>query len=138
MSASVTEFLSPTWLAAMADAARGDRRAAAPADGARPDLVIQQVVTGADHEVTWFVSVRAAEVCLQAGRHPAPDITLTQDRATAAAIASGAQSAQGAFMSGRLRVGGDVRILLDHQDELARLDDLFAPVRAATSYPEEG
>ena len=129
MPVTVTEFLSPAWLQAMADAA--DRGPVAP------DLVIQQVVTGAE-EVTWFVSVCASGVGFQAGRHPAPHITLTQDRATAAAIASGRQSAQGAFMSGRLRVGGDVRVLLDHQDELARLDDLFASVRAATRYPEEG
>ncbi len=129
MPETVTEFLSPAWLAAMAGAAD-------PVPAA-PDLVIQQVVTGPE-EVTWFVSVCANGVGFGAGRHPAPHIILTQDRATAAAIAAGHQSAQGAFMSGRLRVGGDVRILLDHQDELARLDDVFAHVRAATSYPEEG
>jgi hypothetical protein len=129
MSDRVTEFLSPAWLQAMADAAD-------PVPVA-PDLVIQQVVTGAE-EVTWFISVCDAGVGFGTGRHPAPHITLTQDRATAAAIAAGRQSAPGAFMSGRLRVGGDVRILLEHQDELARLDDVFAPVRAMTSYPEEG
>ena len=129
MPETVTEFLSPAWLQAMADAA--DRGPGAP------ELIIQQVVTGAE-EVTWFVSVCPSGVGFQAGRHPAPHITLTQDRATAAAIASGRQSAQGAFMTGRLRVGGDVRILLDHQDELARLDDVFGTVRATTRYPEEG
>ena len=139
MSETVTEFLSPAWLTAMSDAASRARGASpVPTSAGGPDLVIQQVVTGPDDEVTWFVSVRATAVCVEAGRHPAPDITLTQDRGTAAAIASGRQSAQGAFMSGRLRVGGDVRVLLDHQDELARLDDLFASVRAATRYPEEG
>ena len=66
----------------------------------------------------WYVSVRADGVGVAAGRQRDPDITFTQDAATAAAIQSGGQSAQAAFMSGRLRVGGDVRVLLDHQDDL--------------------
>ncbi len=129
MPDTVTEFLSPAWLQAMADAA--DRGPSAP------DLVIQQVVTGVE-EVTWFVSVGTDGVGFEPGRHATPDITFTQDRATATAIASGRQSAQGAFMSGQLRVDGDVRLLLDHQDDLVRLDDNFASVRATTAYPEEG
>ena len=140
----MAEFLSPAWLDALADAARraGGPPAFARAEGATPaapDLVIQQVVTlGTGDEVCWFVSVCADGVGVAAGRHGDPDITFTQDADTAAAIASGDQSAQAAFMSGRLRVGGDVRVLLDHQDDLGRLDDLFSDVRAATTYPGEG
>ncbi len=151
MPETVTEFLSPAWLAAMADAAErahgtptdpggagSDHEERSASGSGRPDLVIQQVVTGPNDEVTWFVSVCATAVRVESGHHPDPDITLTQDRGTAAAIASGHQSAQGAFMSGRLRVGGDVRVLLDHQGELARLDHLFVSVRAGTRFPEEG
>jgi hypothetical protein len=146
----VTDFLSDAWLAAMADAAGSSARAGAgstagsgdpPSDPAPPDgdeLVIQQVVDdGPDGAVAWFVVLEGPQVRFEVGRHSSPAITFTQDAATAAAIGSGRQSAQGAFMGGQLRVGGDVRILLERQDDLARLDDVFAAVRAATRFPED-
>ncbi len=136
MSDDQFDYLSPAWLAAM-------RRAAeATQPSVDPVLVIQQVVeTGSDGPegagpVAWWVAFWAGGVRLAEGRHRAPDITLTQDRRTAAAVASGRQSAQAAFLAGQLRVGGDVQLLLDHQDELAELEDVFAEVRAATAYPD--
>ncbi len=36
------------------------------------------------------------------------------------------------FMTGKLRVGGDLRVLLDHGDALAQLGDVFSSVRAVT------
>ena len=54
-------------------------------------------------------------------------MTFTQDVETAAAVNRGELSAQAAFMTGRLRVGGDVQVLLDRQPALAEVDDIFAP-----------
>ncbi len=62
-------------------------------------------------------------------------VRFTQDHETALAIASGHGSAQRAFMTGRLQVGGDLRVLLDHSEVLAQLDDVFAAVRARTTPP---
>src|SRR5690349_4341997 len=45
------------------------------------------------------------------GDDEATTITFTSDHATAVAIATGSESAQGAFMAGRLRVSGDTRLL---------------------------
>ena len=71
---------------------------------------------------------------------PAPDATvrLSQDLATAAAIATGTSSAQRAFMAGRLRVGGYLRVLLDHGDVFAQVTDVFAAVRERTAFPDLG
>lgn len=66
------------------------------------------------------------------GRSGDPDITLRTDRRTAAAIATHAESAQTAFMSGRLRLGGDVRVLIATQSLLVEIDDCTADLRAAT------
>jgi putative sterol carrier protein len=63
-----------------------------------------------------------------------PDVTFTQDRATAAAIASGELSAQSAFMAGRLRMGGDLRAVLDRSQDLTALDDVFASARPTTDW----
>ncbi len=73
-------------------------------------------------------------VSVEAGRAEEPDVSFTQDRATAAAIARGELSAQAAFMAGRLRIGGDLREVMDRARELAALDDLFAKARATTTW----
>ena len=68
----------------------------------------------------------------------ATTITFRTDPATATAIATGAEGAQAAFMAGRLRVDGDTRLLMAHQDALRALDDVFAPVRARTDFDLPG
>jgi hypothetical protein len=37
-------------------------------------------------------------------------------------------------MSGRLRLGGDVRVLLAEHDLLARIDDIAGPLRERTEF----
>ena len=61
---------------------------------------------------------------------PAADVRLETDYATAVALARGETNAQAALADGRLRVSGDVARLAAHASALARLDDLFAAVRA--------
>ena len=62
-------------------------------------------------------------------RRPA-DVCLETDYATAVALARGEMNAQAALADGRLRVSGDVARLAAHAAALARLDDVFAAVRA--------
>lgn len=124
-------FLSPAWITAMDHAAAG---APLPA-GAQP-LVVQHVVREPDGtEVAAFAVVLAsADGGVVEGHHANPSITFTSTRATAASIAEGRTSAQAEFIAGRLRVGGDVRVLLERGPELAGGDDPFAAVRAATDF----
>ena len=53
----------------------------------------------------------------------------------AVAIATSGRSAQDAFMAGEMTVGGDLTPLIAHGRSLAKIDDLFAGVRARTVYP---
>ena len=118
--------LSPEWLAALADAGRG---ASAPAD---VRLVLQQVVVDEDGgEVAYAVRIADGKVDVVPGRADDADVTFTQDRATAAAIATGALSAQAAFLAGRLRIGGDLTAVQLAARDLAALDDVFAAARGA-------
>jgi predicted lipid carrier protein YhbT len=128
----VPEFLSPEWLDAMIAAATTAHLRAGDID-----LAIEQVVTGRPAgEVAWTVRVHDGRVEVESGRTPAPSISFTVDADTAQAIHSGRQSAQAAFMTGRLRLGGDVALLLDHQGTLSELEDVFADVRASTTYAD--
>ncbi|HEX2578056.1 MAG TPA: SCP2 sterol-binding domain-containing protein [Aquihabitans sp.] len=126
-------FLSPAWVAALHDAASRDQRLAAAAGDV--SLVVEQHVTGGPAgNVTYHVVLDHGRVAVAHGPAPAPgpDLRLVQDHATAVGIADGTGSAQRAFMAGRLRVGGDLRALLRHQEVLAGLHDVFAEVRATT------
>lgn len=121
-------FLSDAWLAELDAAAR---TATPPAE---LRLVVQQVVVGdRGRDTAYAIRIEDGRMSVQPGRVEDADITLTQDRATAAEIAQGALSAQVAFMAGRLRVGGDLRKVLDRAGGLAALGDVFAGVRGATS-----
>ena len=56
------------------------------------------------------------------------------DRATAEALVRGRLGAQDALLVGRLRVHGDMAALLRAAPALSVLEDLFASVRADTTY----
>ncbi len=130
-------FLSPAWIRALDDAARVHPGLAdATAD---LDLVVEQEVTGGpDGPVRFHVVFDHGSVRVRGGSAPQPTVRFSQDLATAVAIATGAESAQRAFMTGRLQVGGDLRVLLEGREALGALDDVFAAVRAATEHPGPG
>ena len=119
-------FLTDAWLDDLDAAARAaDVATSAP-------LVLQQIVPdGPDgQEVAYALVVADGRIRVERGRVPAPDLTFTQDRATAEAIHRGELSAQAAFMQGRLRLGGDLRAVIDRAGELGAIDDLLGSVRA--------
>ena len=59
---------------------------------------------------------------------------MTVEWGDAVAIAMGRSSAQRAFLDGRLRLGGDIALLLGHQDALAAIDDRLAGLRDSTDF----
>jgi len=125
----VARFLSDAWIADLDEAGRlGD-----VSPGLR--LTLQQIVvdeTGS--ETAYVIRIADGQIRVEHGRHPAPDVTLTQDRATAASVARAEMSAQTAFMSGRLRVGGDLSGAIEHAQALAAMVDVFAAARSSTTW----
>lgn len=109
------ERFSDEWVAALDAAARE-----LPGVGGR--FVIQQVVD----DVAWHVVLDGDGVRVLAGRAEDADVTFTQDRATADAIAAGELSAGAALTSGRLTVRGATSRLTEHREALARLNEAFA------------
>ena len=109
----MVDFLSDDWIAALDEAAR-------TVSGVE-DFVIQQVVTD-EPPTRWYVALSSGPVRVHPGEAEAPDVTFSQDRATAEAIARGELSAGAALTSGRLSVRGSSARLTEHRDVLARLD----------------
>jgi len=122
----VAGFLTEAWLDDLEAAAR---RAELDTKGV---LVLQQVIPdGPDgREVAYALVVSDGQISVVRGRSTDADLTFTQDFATAEAIHRGELSAQAAFMQGRLRLGGDLRAVIDRASELAAIDDVFASARA--------
>lgn len=131
-------YLSSEWLAAAAAAVAENPQLRGLT--VRDEVVLQQVVTAAEGDdagpgepVAWHVVLGPDGLRWIVGHHPAPDVSFTCDPATAWAVQAGLESAQAAFMDGRLRVGGDTRVLIAHRHVLDGLDDALAPLRAETT-----
>lgn len=102
--------------AAAAESFRGDSRL----HGIR--LVIEQRITDAEHIVAQY-HLRIGDGAVEVVDGPAaePDVVMTQDRSTADSIRRGDAHAHRAFLTGRLRVDGDVDTLLEHGQLLTGL-----------------
>jgi putative sterol carrier protein len=125
----VARHLSPEWFDDV------NATAAESVDAGALRLVIQQVVTdGPEGDVHYAVRIEDGRVTVVAGEATDADVTVTEDHATAVAVAQGELAAPAAFMTGRIRVTGDTGILLDAQPVLHRLDAVFAGVRERTTY----
>jgi hypothetical protein len=129
----VPEFLSEGWLSALDDAVR-----ASPGVSVLAPMVIEQVVGAVPGrgEVRYRFRIDAGGARVTAGAaDDAPDVRLSTDYATAVAIARGKENAQVALAHGRLRLGGDIDVLVRRADALTALDDATADLRASTTYP---
>lgn len=129
----MARYLSPEWFDDLNAAAAAAPELADAAGGLR--LVIQQVVTdGPEGDTRYVVRVEDGRVTVVPGGAADADVTVTEDHATATAVARGELAAPAAFMTGRIRVTGETSVLLEAQAALHRLDAVFAGVRERTTY----
>lgn len=118
------KFLSEEWVRAVQDALNGSEpfRAAAGTQTVR----LQQVVTGGPQgDVKYWLRLENGQVTLGLGElgelGEPPDATVTQDYETAAAISRAELSPVAAYMSGKLRVSGDLMKLMQLQGALGQM-----------------
>ena len=121
-------FLSGEWLERLA-------AATAPAAGP-PDVQVsihQRVTGGPDGDVEYTVRLSGGRVTVEPGPGPA-DVEIVEDYETAAAISQGRLSPAAAFAAGRLRLGGAVGALVEHQEALSAVGPLLAGLAGTTTY----
>lgn len=129
----MARYLSQEWFDEVNRAAADSDRI--KTDTAGVNLTIQQVVTGApDGDIRYAVRVRRGTVTVVPGDDAEADVTITEDWDTATAVAKGELPTPAAFMSGKIRVGGNVGVLLDAQGSLQGLDVVFADLRERTTF----
>ena len=130
----MTDFLSAEWIEALDAAARAARL---PESASAVSITIEQVVRDAPGgESRYHLRIEDGHARVQLGPAVAPDLRLFADYDVAARIQRGEVNAQEALAAGRLKVQGRFAHLLRVDDALRALEDVFAPVRAETTYRE--
>ena len=129
------KFLSTEWLEEMRVAARhwNDSNNAGSISGV--NLCVQEVVASSDgFEALYYITIGNGLLDVRSGNAPDPDVTITQDYETAAALHRGDMSARQAFIDGRLKVSGKVALVTQHAETFAMLSNIFAELRAHTTF----
>ena len=128
------EFLSREWIEALDAAARA---ATLSADAATVSIEIEQVVRDAPGgEIRYHLRLEDGRARVLSGPGAAPHLRLIADYDVAARIQRGEVNAQEALATGRLKVQGQFAHLLRVDEALRSLEDVFAAVRAATTYAD--
>jgi putative sterol carrier protein len=113
------KFLSEEWAQAVKDAVNSNEafKSAAGSQTAK----IQQVVTGPDGETKYWFKLEGGSADLGIGEIDSPDATISQDYDTAVALSKNELTGTSAYMSGKLRVSGDLMKLMQLQGALGQL-----------------
>jgi putative sterol carrier protein len=113
----MSKFLSEEWAQEATDALNsheGFKNAIGAAD-----LGIQFSTTDTpDGEVDYYLSTSSGNATLALGTLEGADVTVKQNYDTAAAIAKGDLNTQTAFMTGKLKVSGNLAKLMMHQNAI--------------------
>lgn len=115
----MSKFLSEEW-AGEVTKALNNHEGFKNAIGAA-DLGIQFNTTDApDGEVDYYLSTSGGNAILTIGSLEDADVTVKQSYDTASAIAKGELNTQTAFMTGKLKVSGNLAKLMMHQSAIAQ------------------
>lgn len=129
-------FLSPEWIAAARSLREAHRGDTPPGVRVRMNLVVESVPFGAG-QLKAYLDTSAGIVDIELGALDGADVLIALDYETARAILVDEDSQAGlqAFMSGRIRVEGDLAKLLQYQQTPPGPAEraLAAQIRAITS-----
>ena len=120
------KFLSDEWaeaLKAELNQSEDFRQAAAG-----HKATIQQVITGADGTTNYWITIGEGTIDLGVGDIDGEDATITQSYDSAAALAKGELSPVTAFMTGKLKIAGNMGMILGLQGALSQLPAAMAKI----------
>ena len=120
------KFLSDEWaqaLKAELNQSEDFRQAAAG-----QKATIQQVITGGDGDTHYWITIGDGQIDLGTGDVEGEDATITQSYESAAALAKGELSAVTAFMTGKLKIAGNMGMILGLQGALSQLPAAMAKI----------
>ena len=114
------KFLTEEWAKAVEDAVNSNDQFKASAGST--SAKIQQVVTTPEGEKKYWFKLEGGQAALGMGEMSEPvDATINQDYETAVALSKNELTGTAAYMSGKLRVSGDLMKLMQLQGALAQM-----------------
>ena len=121
------KFLSEEWAESLKAALNEDEafRAAAVSVSAR----IQQVIDQDDGETRYWIVIGDGAIDMGIGDLDPVDATISQSYETAAALSRGELNAVTAFMTGKIKVAGNMGLLLSLQGALTRLPPAMSSIQ---------
>lgn len=120
------KFLSDEWAEALK--AELNQSADFQQAAAGHTATIQQVITGADGTTNYWITIGQGKIDLGVGDIDGEDATITQSYDSAAALAKGELSPVTAFMTGKLKIAGNMGMILGLQGALAQLPTAMAKI----------
>jgi putative sterol carrier protein len=113
------KFLSQEWAEAVKTALNADDAFRQAATGKK--AVVQQVITTTEGSTNYWIRIEDGTIDMGLGDTEAPDSTITESYETAVALAQNQLSPVTAFMTGKVKIGGNMGLLLGLQGALVRL-----------------
>ena len=86
------------------------------------------MITSADGDTRYWITIADGRIDLGTGDVDTEDATITQSYDSAAALATGELSPVTAFMTGKLKVAGNMGLILGLQGVLAQLPAAMAKI----------
>ena len=120
------KFLSEEWAEALKNelnANPGFKEAAAG-----KSATIQQVIARSDDQTDYWITLADGAIDMGVGDAANPDATITQSYETAVALANSELSPVTAFMTGKIKVAGNMGLLLGLQAVLSLLPAAMASI----------
>jgi putative sterol carrier protein len=113
------KFLSTEWaegLTSQLNASDAFREASAG-----QDATIQQIITGGQGETHYWIRIAGETIEMGVGDADDPDATITQSYETAVGLARSEVSPVTAFMTGKIKVSGNMGLILSLQGVLSQI-----------------
>ena len=112
------KFLTEEWMSALADHINADEafKSAIATVSLSLNFVVTEVPDGGD--VKYSIALDGGSAAIEPGEIEGGDATITNDFDTATAISKGELNTQMAFMTGKLKVGGDMAKIMMNQAAL--------------------
>jgi putative sterol carrier protein len=120
------KFLSPEWADALKVKLNADDgfKTAAANHNAR----IQQVITSPEGDTRYWIVIADGTIDMGVGDADTSDATITQSYETAVALAHKQLNVVTAFMTGKIKVNGNMGLLLGLQGALSQLPEAMAEI----------
>jgi putative sterol carrier protein len=112
-------FLSTEWADAVKAQLNANEEFRAAASG--QNATIQQIITSDGDETHYWIEIADGTIDLGVGDADEPDATITQSYDTAVKLARSELSVVTAFMTGKVKVAGNMGLLMGLQGALSQL-----------------